>query len=146
VDRYGYPQTVLDTAPLLVGHLITDGGNYPGTGSLHSLVPAALEHRRLSAPPSKMSGLPDELTEAEVRALEKLPAHLTYADMASELHLSLNTIKTLRGSPRYSLSPRFRRVAKIWGTFEGASRLGRVGQRQSRYFPVAYVAQRHLFR
>ncbi len=94
VDRYGYVQTVLDTAPLLLGHLITDGGNYPGSGSLQSLVAAALKHRKLSAPAARMSGLPDELTGAEVRVLEKLPAHLTYADMASELHLSLNTIKT----------------------------------------------------
>jgi LuxR family maltose regulon positive regulatory protein len=38
--------------------------------------------------------LPDPLTDAEIRVLEKLPQRLTYVDMASDLHLSLNTVKT----------------------------------------------------
>ena len=38
--------------------------------------------------------LPDPLTEAELRVLEALPQLLTYADMAAQLHLSLNTVKT----------------------------------------------------
>ena len=38
--------------------------------------------------------MPDPLTDAEIRVLETLPQHLTYADMAAELHLSLNTVKT----------------------------------------------------
>jgi hypothetical protein len=36
-NRHGFVQTVLDTAPRLVDHLITDGGDYPRTGSLQSL-------------------------------------------------------------------------------------------------------------
>ncbi len=93
IERYGFLQTVLDTAPRLVDHLVNDGGDYARTTSLRSLVAAALEQRKLRPYPQK-SSLPDELTEAEVRVLEKLPAHLTYVDMASELHLSLNTVKT----------------------------------------------------
>ena len=38
--------------------------------------------------------MPDPLTDAEIRVLETLPQRLTYADMAAELHLSLNTVKT----------------------------------------------------
>ena len=37
---------------------------------------------------------PDPLTDAEIRVLEKLPQRLSYADIAAELHLSLNTVKT----------------------------------------------------
>jgi LuxR family transcriptional regulator, maltose regulon positive regulatory protein len=37
--------------------------------------------------------LPDGLTDAELRAPEALPLRLTYADMAAQLHLSLNTVK-----------------------------------------------------
>ena len=38
--------------------------------------------------------LPDPLTEAELRVLKVLPQRLTYADIAHDLHLSLNTVKT----------------------------------------------------
>ncbi len=93
-ERCGFVQTVLDTAPQLVDYLITDGADYRRTDSLQSLVAAALEVRKLSAPYSQKSRLPDALTEAEVRVLERLPAQLTYIDIASELQLSLNTVKT----------------------------------------------------
>ena len=36
----------------------------------------------------------DPLTAAEIRVLEKLPERLTYAEMAAELYLSPNTVKT----------------------------------------------------
>ena len=63
------------------------------TDNLQALIAAALQVRKLtpSRPPGK---LPDPLTDAEVRVLEKLPQHLTYVEMASDLHLSLNTVKT----------------------------------------------------
>jgi LuxR family transcriptional regulator, maltose regulon positive regulatory protein len=95
VDRHGFVQTVLDTAPQLVDHLISDGAAYPRTDNLRALISAGLEARKLSKSGTSDSGrLPDPLTEAEIRVLEKLPQRLTYADMAADLYLSLNTVKT----------------------------------------------------
>ena len=57
-------------------------------------------HRRPASPQTDRDGaperveLPDPLTDAEIRVLEKLPQRLSYADIAAELHLSLNTVKT----------------------------------------------------
>ena len=49
----------------------------------------------LTRPRGSSNGkLPDPLTGAEIRVLRSLPRRLTYADMATELHLSLNTVKT----------------------------------------------------
>ncbi len=93
-QRYGYLQTVLETAPLLVDHLISGSANYPDTGYVSALVSAGLQARKRSAAPPADGALAEPLTEAERRVLEKLPHRLTYVDMASELHLSLNTVKT----------------------------------------------------
>ncbi len=92
-DRHGFVQTVLDTAPPFVDHLVSGSTPYARTDNLQALIAAALQVRKLtpSRPPGK---LPDPLTDAEVRVLEKLPQHLTYVEMASDLHLSLNTVKT----------------------------------------------------
>ena len=93
-DRYGYVQTVLETAPQLVDHLISDSGLYPKSYNLRSLIAAGVQVRKLSLARAHNSPLADPLTEAEIRVLETLPQHLTYADMAAQLHLSLNTVKT----------------------------------------------------
>ncbi len=93
-DRYGFLQTVLDTAPVLVDHLISGSARYPGSVYVSELVAAGLQARKRGAPRPRNAGLADQLTEAERRVLEKLPQRLTYVDMASELHLSLNTVKT----------------------------------------------------
>jgi LuxR family maltose regulon positive regulatory protein len=50
--------------------------------------------RRLRPTRSEPGRLPDPLTEAEIRVLERLSQRLTYSDMAASLHLSLNTVKT----------------------------------------------------
>ena len=93
VDRYGFIQTVMDTAPPFVDHLISGSILIASTDNLRALIAAGLQARKLT--PSRPTGrLPDPLTEAEVRVLEKLPQRLTYLDMASDLHLSLNTVKT----------------------------------------------------
>ncbi len=95
VDQHGFVQTVLDTAPQLVDHLISEGGGYPRTDNVAALISAGVEVRKLSKSGSDAGGsLPDPLTEAEIRVLEKLPQRLTYADMAADLYLSLNTVKT----------------------------------------------------
>ena len=93
-NRHGFVQTVLDTAPQLVDHLIAGSTPYPSSDNLRALIAAGLQARKLSTSRPHVARLPDPLTEAEVRVLEKLPQRLTYLDMASELHLSLNTVKT----------------------------------------------------
>ena len=94
VDHHGYVQTVLDTAPQLVDHLISDAAGYPASEHLSVLIAAGLDARKVSRSVPGRGRLADPLTEAELRVLEKLPQRLTYADMAADLFLSLNTVKT----------------------------------------------------
>ncbi len=93
-DRHGYVQTVLDTAPQVVDQLISDSAHYPNTDNVRSLIAAGVNARKHRVAGPNRGHLPDPLTEAEIRVLEALPQHLTYADMAAQLHLSLNTVKT----------------------------------------------------
>ena len=94
VERHGYVQTLLDTAPLVVDHLVANPDRYPSTRNLRRLIAARLAARKLTGPPANSGGLPEPLTDAELRILATLPERLTYADMAAQLHLSLNTVKT----------------------------------------------------
>ena len=87
-------QTVLDTAPHLVDQLIANPANYPNTDNVRSLIVAGINARKRTVAGPNRGHLPDPLTEAELRVLEALPQRLTYADMAAQLHLSLNTVKT----------------------------------------------------
>jgi LuxR family maltose regulon positive regulatory protein len=93
-ERHGYSQTVVDTAPQLVEHVIADSHLYPRTRQLTALITAGLEARKRAAPAPRLGKLLDPLTTAEIRVLEKLPQRLTYTEIAAELHLSLNTVKT----------------------------------------------------
>jgi LuxR family maltose regulon positive regulatory protein len=92
--RHGFVQTVVDTAPQLVEHVISESDLYPRTKQVTALITAGLTARRHVAPASRPGQLLDPLTAAEIRVLEKLPEGLTYTEMASELYLSLNTVKT----------------------------------------------------
>ncbi len=94
VDRHGFVQTVLDTAPQVVESLISESARYPGTDNLAAVIAAGLEVRKLTMVRPEHGALADPLTDAEIRVLEKLPQRLTYADMAADLYLSLNTVKT----------------------------------------------------
>ena len=94
VDRHGYIQTVLDTAPQVVDHLLSESTPYPATPNYAALIAAGVKARRLRPTRSEPGRLPDPLTEAEIRVLERLSQRLTYSDMAASLHLSLNTVKT----------------------------------------------------
>ncbi len=93
-ERYGYVQTVLDTAPQLVDHVICDSHLYPRTEQLMALITAGLRSRKHTAPASRLNKLLDPLTAGEIRVLEKLAERLSYIDIASELFLSPNTVKT----------------------------------------------------
>jgi LuxR family transcriptional regulator, maltose regulon positive regulatory protein len=81
-------------APQVVDHLVAGWSGYPAGPALSTLVAARLEERRRAAASPAGAALPDPLTDAEIRVLEKLSQRLTYVDIASDLHLSLNTIKT----------------------------------------------------
>ena len=93
-ERHGFAQTVVDTAPRVVDHVISNSHLYPLTKQLAPLITAGLAARRRAAPAAQQGQLLDPLTAAEIRVLEKLSQRLTYAEMASELCLSLNTVKT----------------------------------------------------
>ena len=93
-ERYGYIQTVLDTAPQLVDHVICDSHLYPRTKQLTALITAGLRTRKHTPAASRQNKLLDPLTAAEIRVLEKLAERLSYTDIASELYLSPNTVKT----------------------------------------------------
>jgi LuxR family transcriptional regulator, maltose regulon positive regulatory protein len=93
-ERHGFVQTVVDTAPQLVEHVISDSGLYPRTEQLTALITVGLSIRNRAMPASRQGKILDPLTAAELRVLQKLAERLTYAEMASELYLSLNTVKT----------------------------------------------------
>jgi LuxR family maltose regulon positive regulatory protein len=93
-NQYGFVQTALDTAPLLVEHLVSESDRYPPTDNLAALITAGLQARDRNATRPGPSRLPDPLTDAELRVLQGLPQRQSYADIASDLHLSLNTVKT----------------------------------------------------
>ncbi|MGH3173469.1 MAG: response regulator transcription factor, partial [Streptosporangiaceae bacterium] len=93
-ERHGYSQTVVDTAPQLVEHVIAEANLYPRTRQLTALITAGLKARKRAASAPRQGKLLNPLTTAEIRVLEKLSERLTYAQIASELYLSLNTVKT----------------------------------------------------
>jgi len=93
-ERHGFVQTVVDTAPQLVEHLIANPDLYPRTEQRAALIAAGLKARKRAAPAAGQGKLPDPLTAAEIRVLEKLSQRLTYTEIAAELYLSLNTVKT----------------------------------------------------
>jgi LuxR family maltose regulon positive regulatory protein len=93
-ERHGFVQTVVDTAPQLVEHLIANPDLYPRTEQRAALITAGLKARKRAAPAAGQGKLPDPLTAAEIRVLEKLSQRLTYTEIAAELYLSLNTVKT----------------------------------------------------
>jgi LuxR family maltose regulon positive regulatory protein len=93
-ERHGYSQTILDTAPQLVEHVIADSHLYPRTRQLTALITAGLEARKRAPSAPQQGKLIEPVTAAEIRVLEKLSERLTYTEIASELHVSLNTVKT----------------------------------------------------
>ena len=74
--------------------MISNSHLYPSTRQRTALITAGLRARKRAEPASRQGRLLDPLTAAEIRVLEKLPEGLTYTEIASELYLSLNTVKT----------------------------------------------------
>lgn len=94
INEHGYVDTVLDTAPDVVTHLIAESDRYPNNASTQALIAAGIEIRRQDAARPSNGQMPDPLTEAELRVLVKLSQQLTYTDIAADLNVSLNTVKT----------------------------------------------------
>ena len=93
-ERHGFSQTVVDTAPALIEHVISDSHLYPRTRQLTALITAGLKARKRATPAPRRGKLLEPLTAAEIRVLEKLSQRLTYTEIAADLYLSLNTVKT----------------------------------------------------
>ena len=118
-EHHGFVQTVVDTAPGVIEHVISDSRLYPRTRQLTALITAGLGARRHAAPASRQGSLPDPLTAAERRVLEKLPERLTYTEIAAELYLSLNTVKTHLRHVYYKLGVTSRSAAVQRATLLG---------------------------
>jgi LuxR family maltose regulon positive regulatory protein len=74
--------------------VISEPHLYPRTRQLTALITTGLKARKRAAPAPRRGKLLDPLTTAEIRVLEKLSERLTYTEIAADLHLSLNTVKT----------------------------------------------------
>jgi LuxR family transcriptional regulator, maltose regulon positive regulatory protein len=74
--------------------VISDSHLYPRSRQLTALINAGLKARKRAAPAPRQGKLLEPLTAAEIRVLEKLSGRLTYTEIANDLYLSLNTVKT----------------------------------------------------
>jgi LuxR family transcriptional regulator, maltose regulon positive regulatory protein len=73
----------------------TDAGRSVDLADLSSEVADLLDELNIPAPRSGEPAWPEEpLTEGEIRVLRYLPTHLSAPEIAAELHLSANTVKT----------------------------------------------------
>jgi hypothetical protein len=73
---------------------------YSVLARLNSLIAAGVDARRWNGLRRDTDQFPDPLTNVELRIPARRAEHRTYANVAIELHLSLNTVKThLRHSP-----------------------------------------------
>ena len=81
-------------APAWIGLISAYSHLYPRTRQRTVLITAGLRARKRATTASRQGKLINPLTPAEIRVLEKLPERLTYTEIASELYLSLNTVKT----------------------------------------------------
>jgi LuxR family transcriptional regulator, maltose regulon positive regulatory protein len=93
-QQQGYVQTVLDTAPQLLAHVSSNPGLYPHPDQRSALVAAYLDARTQGRMTVREATPVQLLTDAELRVLTKLAEHLTYSQTASELYVSVNTVKT----------------------------------------------------
>jgi LuxR family maltose regulon positive regulatory protein len=96
-QRHGFVQTVLDTAPRLIEDVISRPHLYPEPANLGPLLSAyhdAHDLRAMAGARPRQTGVVEPLTEMEIRVLARLADHLSYRDIASDLYLSVNTVKT----------------------------------------------------
>jgi LuxR family maltose regulon positive regulatory protein len=77
--------------PALVADILSVLGGYPPPGQSH---PHDIAEGSREAPGSRPPGLAEPLSRAETRVLRYLPTNLTAPEIAGELSLSVNTVKT----------------------------------------------------
>ena len=92
-QRHGFVQTVLDTAPQLLDHVVSHPDLYPAAWDLRALFAANVDAKALTAS-RPHGGVAAPLTDAELRVLSKLADHYTFGEIARELCVSINTVKT----------------------------------------------------
>jgi LuxR family maltose regulon positive regulatory protein len=92
-QRNGFVQTVLDTAPELLEHVVSQPDLYPAAENLRPLVNAYVD-ARATARSRPRRGTVEPLTAAEVRVLTKMAEHYSFGETAAELSVSINTVKT----------------------------------------------------
>jgi LuxR family maltose regulon positive regulatory protein len=92
-QRHGFVQTVLDTAPQLLDHVVSQPDLYPAAWDLRALVTAYLDAKTMTGS-RPHGGDVAPLTDAELRVLTKLAEHYTFGEIARELCVSINTVKT----------------------------------------------------
>jgi LuxR family maltose regulon positive regulatory protein len=105
-QRHGFVHTVLDTAPLLVEDVISRPELYPEPANLGPLLSAFHEAHNVQAMTGgrpHQTAVVEPLTKMEIRVLTRLSNHLSYRDIASDLYVSVNTVKTHIGHIYYKL-------------------------------------------
>lgn len=105
-QRDGFVHTVLDTAPMLVEDVISRPQWYPDAGNLGPLLAAYHDSHDGEATTGgrpRRTAVVEPLTKMEIRVLTRLADHLSYRDIASDLYVSVNTVKTHIGHIYYKL-------------------------------------------
>jgi LuxR family maltose regulon positive regulatory protein len=125
-QRHGFVHTVLDTTPRLVEDVISRPHLYPGPANLGPLLSAHHDARDVQAtaggrPRQTAAGEP--LTKTEVLVLARLSDHLSYRDIATDLYVSVNTVKTHIGHIYYKLG-----VSSRSSAISRAAALGLLGR------------------
>ena len=92
-QRSGFIQTVLDTAPQLLEHVVSQPGLYPAAENLRPLVNAYVDARAETRSRPRRDAA-DPLTAAEIRVLTKMAEHYSFGETAADLSVSINTVKT----------------------------------------------------
>jgi LuxR family transcriptional regulator, maltose regulon positive regulatory protein len=92
-QRRGFVQTVVDTAPQLLDHVVSQPDLYRGAEDFRPLVKAHLDAKAMTGSRPRRAAV-DPLTDAETRVLAKMAEHFTLREIAEDLFVSINTVKT----------------------------------------------------
>jgi len=92
-QQKGFVQTVLDTTPQLLEHVVSQPGLYPAAEKLRPLLNAYVDAKAVTRP-RQGRGAVDPLTAGEIRVLAKMAEHYSFGETAAELSVSINTVKT----------------------------------------------------
>jgi LuxR family maltose regulon positive regulatory protein len=125
-QRRGLLHTVLDTAPLLVEDVISRPHLYPERANLGLLLSAYHDADDVQPPAGRRpreTAVVEPLTKMEIRVLTRLADHLSYREIASDLYVSVNTVKTHISHVYYKLG-----VSSRSSAISRAATLGLLGR------------------